>query len=290
MPGVIGVRSRHGLSFGDLVHVVLGPDAGFPESQPLDEWKGDVALVDARSLPPEVRKEAGIQLPEEELAELGAHDWEMADLGLSSYFDSWGDERTLAALAVEQRARLTPLDEKACRVLTALGHPWWLAGYTRHSSTLWAHRRGGPAPLESWVQRWDDLYASAVGEVPPGWLPRQRYQELWSVRWGDRVLQALSDGAVTEPGLLFARGHGLLDELVEDDVVPAALEAAARMSAGAEEVVVPLHGPARKVRLPAFVVHAWELHPLDARGDGPWPRHEVHVPAEDAWVLVKDLG
>ncbi|WP_205525550.1 hypothetical protein [Pyxidicoccus trucidator] len=290
VPGIIGVRDPHGIPLNGSVHVLIGPDAGFPESQPMDDWKRDLALADVRALPPEVRSEAGIQLPEEERAELEAQDREMADLGLSSCFNLAADERTLAELAVEQRARMAPLDVRARRVLTAHGYGYWLAGYTRHSSMLWVHRIGGPSPFRASVSRWSEIREDESGEAPPGWMDEEKYFALWRTRWFDRMFRALSDGAVTEPGLLFANGHGELDEVVEDDVVHAGVEAAARMAAGADEVLIPLHGPARRVRLPAFVMRAWDTYPLEVSSGEPEQSRDVHVPAEDAWVLSKDLG
>jgi hypothetical protein len=44
------MRDRGELSFSQIPHVILGPDAGFPWCQSLDEWRHDVALVDARAL------------------------------------------------------------------------------------------------------------------------------------------------------------------------------------------------------------------------------------------------
>ncbi|MCY1018610.1 hypothetical protein [Pyxidicoccus sp. MSG2] len=281
VPGVIGVRSPGGLSFGHQVHVLTGPDAGFPEYQPLDEWKSEVALVDVRALPPELRKEAGLELPDVEIAELEASRREMMELELT--FDY--EDRKLAELALQQRARLTPLEEQARRVLEAHGYEYWLAGFTRHSDSLWVHRMGGPTPIKAWTNRWYETRVDTADDVPPSWLRLEQYYELRRVRWADRVLRALSGGAVTETGLLFARQRGDGSELLEDDLARQGVEVAARMAAGADEVLIPLHGPARRVRLPAFTMTVSEVHPLDK----PASQHEARVPAEDTWVLTRDL-
>lgn len=102
------------------------------------------------------------------------------------------------------------------------------------------------------------------------------------------MLRALSDGAVTETGLLFARVREAIFDLAEDDVARAGMEAAAHMAAGADEVVLPLHGPARRVRLPPFILSVYERSPFEREepSRGPTRLREVHVPAEDTWVLA----
>ena len=289
VPGVIGVRNPHSLSFDDLVHVLVGPDAGFPEGQALDEWKRDLALVDASALPAGLRKEAGLQLPAEERAELEAREREFAEFPELGG-PLWATERALGELVLDERTRLTPLDERARRVLEAHGHAYWVAGYSRVTSHLWVHRIGGAAPFKAWVGRWDEVREDSADGGPPEWMRRGQYFALWRVRWVDRMLRALSDGAVTEPLLLCVNRHEELYELVEDDILQAGIDAAARISTGADEVVIPLHGPARRVRLPAFTIRVSEADPFDARPGAPWPLRDVEVPAEDAWVLVKDLA
>ncbi|NMO18019.1 hypothetical protein HPC49_46780 [Pyxidicoccus fallax] len=284
MPGVIGVREPFSISFGQLVHVLVGPDAGFPEYRPLDDWKHEVALAEVRSLPPELRKEAGIRLPEEELAEMDAYDREMAEFQQSSSFDD--SER--AGLRLEQQARLTRLDEQARRVLDARGHAYWLVGFTRHTDMLWVHRIGGASPFQACTGRWCRIREVEPHGAPAAWMDSAQYGTLWSVRWADRALRALSGGEVTESTLLFACRSENACRFLDDDVARAGAEAAARMSAGADEVMLPLHGPARRVRLPAFIMPTWALHPLEELPGNSEPR-EVEVPAEDAWVLVKDL-
>ncbi|MBN8467400.1 hypothetical protein JYJ95_12825 [Corallococcus exiguus] len=143
MPGVIGMREAWSLSFGKMPHVLIGPDVGFPEVQPLDEWKNEVALVDARALPRKVREEAGLKDPEEERAML-------AEIEEAYCME----ERVLENLRILERTRLTPLDERARGVLTAHGHAYWLAGYTRHSDMLWVHHVGGAAPRQAWTSIW----------------------------------------------------------------------------------------------------------------------------------------
>ncbi|WP_438040344.1 hypothetical protein [Sorangium sp. So ce128] len=286
VPGVIGVRSRASLSFGGALHVALGPDAGFPEFQQLDDWKSDLPLVDARALAPELRAEAGIWLPEERLAEIEALDREMAELDVPPL----SDPRELDALTLLRRARLHALDAAQRRALEARGAPFWVAGYTRHSDTLWAHRIGGSAPFQAWVSRHDTerRAAEAAGE-PPGWMGRACFFDLCRTRWADRALRALTGGAVSEPGLLFGRRCAAgwdCGEMVEDEIARAGLDAAAAMAAGAEDVTLPLHGPARRVRMHAFAMQVWSIHPLDAPSEGPWPTRLIEVPAEDVWVPV----
>ncbi|RKH56125.1 hypothetical protein [Corallococcus aberystwythensis] len=276
VPGVIGMRNAWSLSFGKMPHVLIGPDAGFPEFQPLDDWKNEVALVDARALPREVREEAGLKDPAEERAMFA--DSELADLI---------DEGHLENLRILERARLTPLDERARGVLTAHGHAYWLAGYSRHSSTLWVHLIGGAAPRQAWAGYWSTPPPQPPAEGPPAWLSPEVYLELRLARWADRVLRALSDGMVTETGLLFARVREATFHLAEDDLAQAGMEAAALMAAGADEVVLPLHGPARRVRLPPFIRNVHERSPFE-RAE-PSHMREIHVPAEDAWMLTKDL-
>ncbi|NPD28522.1 hypothetical protein [Corallococcus exiguus] len=276
VPGVIGMREARRLSFGKMPHVLIGPDAGFPEFQPLDEWKNEVALVDARALPLEVRKEAGLKDPAEEHARLVEMEW--------AYYMGEGK---LEDLRILERARLTPLDEKARGVLTAHGHAYWLAGYSRHSSMLWVHLIGGAAPRQAWTSIWSTPPPQPLGEGPPAWLSPEAYSELRLARWADRVLRALSDGMVTETGLLFARVREAIWDLAEDDLARAGMEAAAHMAAGADEVVLPLHGPARRVRLPPFILSVHERSPFER--EEPSRLREVHVPAEDAWILTKDL-
>lgn len=159
VPGVIGMREARHLSFGKMQHVLIGPDAGFPEYQSLDEWKSEVALVDARALPREVRKEAGLKDLEEERARHADIEWA-----------SFMGERELDDLRIQERARLTPLDERARGVLTAHGHAYWLAGYTRHSDMLWVHHIGGAAPRQAWTSIWLKPPPQAPGEGPPAWL------------------------------------------------------------------------------------------------------------------------
>ncbi|MBZ4422326.1 hypothetical protein [Myxococcus sp. RHSTA-1-4] len=279
------MRAPSSLSFGKRVHVLLGPDAGFPEAHPLAEWKSDVALVDARTIPPELRRQADLRLPEEERAEFEVYLWEMAEQNA----EFMPDTRELEALNLDQLARLTSLDAQTRHFLESHGQAYWLAGYTRHSDTLWLHREGGAAPFKSWVN-WRDTVREDASPGAPGWLSREAWSDLWRVRWADRVLRALSGGEVTEAALLLAHAHRGRRHLIPDDIAQAAAEAAARMAEGADEVELPLHGPARRVRLPGFTMTVWETHPLDIKPGAPAPSHETHVPAEDAWVLVKDPG
>ena len=151
VPGVIGMREARHLSFGKMQHVLFGPDAGFPEAHPLAERKSDVALVDAREVSPELRKQADIRLPEEERAEFEVYLWEMAEQNA----EFMPDTRELKALALDQLSRLTALDAQTRHFLESHGQAYWLAGYTRHSDTRWVHRVGGAAPSQSWVQ-WRD--------------------------------------------------------------------------------------------------------------------------------------
>ncbi|MCY1018609.1 hypothetical protein [Pyxidicoccus sp. MSG2] len=279
------MRSPSSLSFGKRVHVLLGPDAGFPEAHPLAEWKSDVSLVDARELPPELRKQADLRLPEEERAEFEVYLWEMAELDA----EFAPDTRELKALALDQLARLTSLDAQTRHFLESHGQAYWLAGYTRHSDTLWVHREGGATPSHSWVN-WRDAVRQDEDPGAPGWLSQEAWSDLWRARWADRVLRALSGGVVTEAALLLAHSHKGSQNLLEDDVTQAGIEAAERMAEGADEVELPLHGPARRVRLPGFTMTVWEKHPLDIKPGEPAPSHETHVPAEDAWVLVNEQG
>ncbi|MFP2905375.1 hypothetical protein ACLESD_10025 [Pyxidicoccus sp. 3LFB2] len=265
--------------------MLLGPDAGFPEAHPLAQWKSDVALVDARTLPPELRKQANLRLPEEERAEFEVYLWEMAEQNA----EFMPDTRELEALNLDQLARLTSLDAQTRHFLESHGLAYWLAGYSRHSDTLWVHREGGASPSRAWVN-WRDAVREDTSPTAPGWLSQEAWADLWRVRWADRVLRALSNGEVTEAALLLAQANKGPRRLIPDDVSQAAVEVAARMAEGADEVELPLHGPARRVRLPGFTMTVWELHPLDLQPGEPAPSHETHVPAEDAWVLVKDPG
>jgi hypothetical protein len=200
------------------------------------------------------------------------------------------EERRRTDLRILERARLTPLDERARHVLKAHGFSYWLAGFTRHSDTLWVRRIGGSTPSEAWTSIWLPTRWEPDAEGPPGWLKPEAYSELVRSRWADRVLRVLSDGAITETGLLFARVRQAIFSLVEDDVARAGAEAAARMAAGADEVMIPLHGLALRVRLPAFTMKVWRHSPFEAWTNGePAPLHETRVPAEDTWVLTKDL-
>ncbi len=249
--------------------MVLGPDAGFPEFQPLGDWKSDVVMVDARALAPEARAAAGIKLPEEEIAEHEALDRELEEYGALSA-PTLGAE-ALSALRLAGRARLWPIDEQARRALADRGASLWVAGYTRHSETIWAHRVGGSEPFALWVSRYESEFAGGL----PANLARDRGRALVSTRWPDRVLRALSGGAVSEPALLFARrqlARWPAELLVEDDLAHAGVEAAARMAAGEDVVDMPLHGPVRRVRLPGFTLHAWEINPLDVRPGARRPR------------------
>ena len=278
------MRDPSGASFSRAPHVLLGPDAGFPEFQPLDEWKSEVVMVDARALAPEVRAAAGIKLPEEEIAELEALDRELASYGDVSA-TTLGAE-ALSALRLAGRARLLPIDEEARRALVEHGASLWVAGYTRHSDTVWVHRVGGSEPFALWASRYESEFAGD----PPARLALDRGRALVSTRWADRALRALSGGALSEPALLFARRQLVrwpAELLVEDDIAQAGMAAAARMAAGEEVVDMPLHGPVRRVRLPGFTLRAWEVNPLDARPGRPPPTRAIEVPAEDIYIPVE---
>lgn len=286
VPGVIGVRELQNVSFRRARHVLIGADAGFPEFQQLDDWKSEVAMVDARALAPEQRAAASILLPEEELAEIDAFKREMAELDLAPFVDP----QSVANLRIDRRARLRALTDDQRRALEAQDVPFWVAGYTRHSNTLWIHRVGGPGASSAWISQWDAHEAmAATADRPPPLVGRERFFALRNARWADRVLRALSGGAVSEPGLLFARrqlsrwDHG---RLVEDDLARSGVEAARRMAAGQEVVHIPRHGRARRVRLAGFELRVWGIHPLDAQKEGPWPTRTIAVPPEDAWVLI----
>ncbi|APR78855.1 Hypothetical protein A7982_04202 [Minicystis rosea] len=279
------MRAPAELSYSGIPHVLIGPDAGFPWCQPLDEWKGDIALVNARSLSSAMRAAAGIKLPEERLAECEELDRWSIDAGTAPMFD----EDMLSALRVAGRARLQAIDRDARRVLAEHGAAFWVAGYSRVSATMSIHRVGGPEPFALWALHWD----TELGGAPPASLPLERFQALASTRWMDRVLRALSGGAVSEPALLFAQRqlvalHGVL--LVEDEVAHAGVEAAKRMAAGDDVVDVPLHGPVRRVRLPGFTQHVLEADPNTATAGEPCPRRAVEVPAEDVYVRMADVG
>ena len=112
VPGVIGMRDPSGVSFSRVPHVLIGPDAGFPEFQPLDEWKNDVVLVDARALASGLRAAAGIRLPEEEIAECEALERELAEYGHLHAPVLSGE--ALSALRLAGRARLRAIDDMAC--------------------------------------------------------------------------------------------------------------------------------------------------------------------------------
>jgi hypothetical protein len=280
-PGRIGMRDPRGLSFARAPHLLVGPDAGFPEFQPLDEWKCDVALVDARALSSEVRAAAGIQLPEEAIAVGEAYDRDLAEAGARCPPMLDGEE--VSALRLAERARLHAIEDSARRVLVDSGASYWVAGYTRHSDTLWVHRVGGAEPFSRWADRWETEYAGD----PPLTIARARFRAILSTRWPDRVLRALSGGAVSEPALLFARrrlARWPVGCVVEDDLAHAAIEAEARIAAGDEVVDVPLHGPVRRVRLPAFTLRASEMNPLDAVAGKPCRTRAIEVPREDVYV------
>jgi hypothetical protein len=278
VPGVIGMRDPCGVSFSCVPHVVVGPDAGFPEFQQLDEWKNEVALVDPRSVAPEVRAEAGIKLPEDEIA---YYEELMRDPFACDFSED------IAALRLARRARVQEIDDEARRVLSEHGIPFWVAGYTRYSATLWLRREGGTEPFALWVSRYDFEYA---GAVPAGGA---RFPELVSTRWADRVLRACSGGAVSEPAMLFARSHRLglsSDPLVEDEVARAAVDAAASIAAGHDVVDLPLHGPVRRVHLPGFTGSAWTSDPFDAgRGGQPLPARSIEVPSENVYVPIAQV-
>ena len=73
--------------------------------------------------------------------------------------------------------------------------------------------------------------------------------------WFDRVLRALSGGVIREPDVQLAiavRLHRGEHDLIDDDAARTARDAAARMAAGAVEIVLPLHGPAYRVQPTTF--------------------------------------
>ena len=263
MPGVIGVSAAWD---GVVCCVGVGRDAGFPGFQPLDEWKHDVALVDARALGCEVRAAAGLRLPEDELVEMEAVDREMGASGCHG----WVSAAERDPLAIASRAHLLPLTSTQQAALVARGVPFWVAGYTRHSSTLWLHRvTGAHAARAPPMLRDDPRHVNR-------WLGQEPRDAVFRARWADRVLQALSDGDVTLDGLLlYARRRSVRGERrsppadVRRRRARAGLVAAQRIVAGQEVVDVPLHGRARRVSLPAFSIQVATEDPFGPGSDPP---------------------
>jgi len=283
VPGVIGVRFV-GCGYDRRLRLVdLGRDAGFPAVQALEEWKGVQTLVEAGAVDDGVAAAVGVVPAVRQLEQLSA------EIEEHRRWDAVMPEQEtrLDALRLVVRWPWIVVGREAWAVLDGLRVPYWAAGYTRHSDSAMVLRAG------RWAMA--GRFASVRPLEPGGMLPAcDEAPLLWQATWADRVLRALSGGAVTEPGLQFAQwqtGGDVLssEELVADDIARAGATVARRMSSGAcDEVDLPLHGRAVAVRMPAAAVPIQLLPPGAALGD--WgsggETDELVLPAETVWVLA----
>lgn len=279
IPGIIGVPSA--VSFGKASYVLTGPHAGFPEFQPLDEWKSYVSLADHHALAPDVREAAGIELPEAVLARIADEDREMEAVDLPG--DLFHDDAMRGRLLLAASAPMLPLPERAPSLLDVRGVPYWRAGYSRISGAVWLEWR---APA-GWRASFGVHDVNQLGVASAGGLARDAYQALfWSV-WVSRALRALSGGAVSEQMVLFARAHAVgwhAVPLARDAVVAAGVEARVRIDAREDWVDVPLHGRARRVAMPPFELRVWDADPFSG-DEAAAPARTFLVPREDVWWL-----
>ena len=263
IPGVIGVASEWS---GRCAYVAVGRDAGFPGFQPLDEWKTEVALVATDALTLEQRRAAKLRLPADELADADAWARELASFGGARA----DDDGEAGALEVAARAALQSITDEQRQLLTSLDVPFWIAGYTRHSSTLWLHHHAGVDVSHAFVALDDSRHAPSPFANAP--LAREC--------WADRVLRALSGGVIGARALAYARRRAAgwtRERLLDDDLARAGLVAAERIADGDSIVDIPLHGRVRQQTLPPFTI--WVGDRQDAQTG-----RQLSVPRADVWA------
>ena len=277
VPGVIGVVLDPAPP-----RVEVGVDAGWPRFQPMDQWKGEPwQLVERASIDHSAAEAAGIVLAEIALATMSDEEARWQELQ-----STWGGttalhgERAMQTLRLRARQRLIALDAPAATSLRRQGIPVWGVGYSRHREQLRVVLPGHAGEIV--IGGHDVPIAVDEGRLPPQ-IRLAAAQALCRAVWFDRVLRALSDGAITELAVqaaLAAHTDRPLDEVVDDDVARAGAEAAARVTACAAEVEIPRYGTAYRVHLPAILVGFETEGP-----DGPL-RARLPVAAEDRWILA----
>lgn len=276
VPGVIGVLlGRY------TRHMLLGQDAGWPRGNAgwMGDWKRNVWLVEQHALTAELRAMPGRSL---------AAPYTAADIAeLRQQNIDWYDPpRDDLELDLRRAARLLEVSLAEAEQLHARGVGVFMAGYSRHTDSLHVARWGHTEKVRGWI--WEHGVDHAIDgvEAPADVTPERRY-DLLRDRWMDRALRAFTDGVISEPAVQCAHwttGPLLSDfRLIEDDTYRAALDVAARMAAGADEVDVPLLGRAVRVGLPAFELVWHEGTPYD--GLPAKPRHTLVVPPETIWLL-----
>jgi hypothetical protein len=239
----VAFRSPGILAVHDGV-VWVGPDAGLPRTTPLFSWKSGVSLAEVRALSEAVRREAQVELPEEERARLEADDREieeaLRDAGaVMPESLRWRD----LSLPWREQARLLPITEKQAAVLTAHGAPSFEAGYQRVSEVLCVGRRGQPM---------DYVWRDEVSFRTP------RYRRAFEATWADRVFRALTAEVVTEAAVSFAKrlneSHAWDERVVDEADAAAAHRAREAIEANENAVEIPRSGTAWRVVLPPFEV------------------------------------
>lgn len=167
------------------------------------------------------------------------------------------------------------------------GFPLYRVGYHRGPSVLSVEVVEGQQSTPTQVSAFE------VSRVPwpdplPDHLTSRQFHALFTARWIDRALRMLTQGIITEGAVQLARycEHGSPHfPLLEDGAAEAAITAAVKMSASAEPLDLPLHGRARRVRLPSFALPV--DYPAPDGKPGATAFHtQLEVPPEDCWLLL----
>jgi len=278
VPGVIGV-----IEAPDVRYAMIGPDAGWPIFQLMDEWRDEVLLVEKRALALEDRAVLEHKLPDVELAEALALNADMTSYELPPPHS----EEELRSLRLASAARLLVVSEAAQLRLLARGRPVYRVGYHRGPSVLSVEVMEGQESTPTRVSAFEVSRIPLPRPIPNG-LSQKQFRALFTARWIDRTLRMFTQGIITEGAVQLARycAHGPPRfTLVKDEPAEAAIMAAFQMHAFAGRFEVPLHGPALRVHLPSFSLPVEYPAPGGKPDSTPF-RTELQVPAENCWLLL----
>jgi hypothetical protein len=275
VPGVIEVLHAPGVSYARH-----GPDVGWPGFQPLDTWEGTVLLVEQRSIPLKARAALSRMLPDEALARALATNADLESYELPPPHGA----RELFSLRLANASRLWVVSAQEQQALNAHNVPVYQVSHSRSRSSLFVEIFESWRGASMWGLHAHHMLQLPLGAPPPG-LSREQHRALFQARWLDRALRVSTRLAVTEGAVRLAlRCHQELEppELLTDEVVPAAVQAAAQMYSGVERLHLPMHGLARRVHLPDIQLpFEWE----DPPDSGRMIPGRLSVPAEDCWLV-----